>query len=125
MEREFYTEDFESLLKENADQFKMSPSKKVWHGIYNDLHPGRRWPSTAMSLIIIFSLVIVGNLNTSQSKRSYLVNLQKEQSQAASEITSHNSDKQSANNTHQQNTLNQNYKSQKAPQAALKKSSVS
>jgi len=81
MEREFYTDDFENLLKENADQFKLSPSKKVWHGIYNDLHPGRRWPSAVMSLIFIFSLVIVGHLNTQQSQRNYFTNLQKAESQ--------------------------------------------
>jgi len=77
MEREFYTTDFENLLKENADQFKLTPSKKVWHGIYNDLHPGRRWPSAVMSLAFIFSLVIIGHLNTQQSQHSYLTNLQK------------------------------------------------
>ena len=77
MEREFYTDNFENLLKENADQFKMSPSKKVWHGIYNDLHPGRRWPSTVMSLAFIFTLVIIGHLNTQQSQHTYLTNLQK------------------------------------------------
>jgi len=76
MEREFYTNDLESLLKENADQFKMIPSKKVWHGIYNDLHPGRRWPSALMSLAFIFSLVIIGHLNTQQSKHSNSTNLQ-------------------------------------------------
>ncbi len=64
MERKFYPENFEKFLSGHADQFKMSPSKKVWHGIYNDLHPGKRWPSVAMSLIFIFSLVIIGHLNT-------------------------------------------------------------
>lgn len=64
MERNFYSESFENLLKGHADKFKMTPSKKVWHGIYNDLHPGKRWPSIAMSMIIIFTLVIIGHLNT-------------------------------------------------------------
>ena len=64
MERKFYPENFERFLKGHADQFKMSPSKKVWHGIYNDLHPGRRWPSIAMTMVFIFTLVIVGHLNT-------------------------------------------------------------
>lgn len=64
MERKFYTENFEKFLKGHADQFKMTPSKKVWHGIYNDLHPGKRWPSVAMSMVFIFTLVIVGHLNT-------------------------------------------------------------
>jgi hypothetical protein len=64
MERKFYPENFERFLRGHADQFKMSPSKKVWHGIYNDLHPGRRWPSIAMTMVFIFTLVIVGHLNT-------------------------------------------------------------
>lgn len=66
MERNFYNNDFEKLLKENADQFNMLPSKKVWYGIYNDLHPGTRWPSVAMSIFFIFTLVIIGHLNTQQ-----------------------------------------------------------
>jgi len=64
MERNFYSENFENFLKGHADKFKMTPSKKVWHGIYNDLHPGKRWPSIAMSMVFIFTLVIIGHLNT-------------------------------------------------------------
>lgn len=64
MERKFYPENFEKFLKGHADQFKLTPSKKVWHGIYNDLHPGRRWPSVTMSMVFIFTLVIIGHLNT-------------------------------------------------------------
>lgn len=68
MERRFNSEHFEKSLKTHADEFKMMPSKKVWHGIYNDLHPGTRWPSIAMSLVFIFTLVIIGHLNTNNSK---------------------------------------------------------
>ncbi|MDQ6756058.1 MAG: hypothetical protein M3004_03900 [Bacteroidota bacterium] len=64
MERKIYSEDFEKFLKGQAEQFKMTPSKKVWHGIYNDLHPGTRWPSITISIVFIFSLVIIGHLNT-------------------------------------------------------------
>ena len=63
MERRFSMNDFEQSLKEHADDFKMIPSKRVWHGIYNDLHPGRRWPSIAVSLLLISTLIIVGHLN--------------------------------------------------------------
>src|SRR5437868_4410541 len=72
MERKFYTNDFEELLKENADQFKMSPSKKVWHGIYNDIHPGTRWPSIAMSLLFVFTLIVVGYWNIEHSGHNNL-----------------------------------------------------
>src|SRR5665213_1173253 len=64
MERRFTMNDFERSLKEQADDFKMIPSKRVWHGIYNDLHPGRRWPSITMSFLLIFSLLFIGYLNT-------------------------------------------------------------
>src|SRR6266487_7110850 len=69
MERKYYHENFESSLSEDADQFKMYPSKQVWHGIYNDVHPGRRWPSVAISFLFIFTLVIVGHLNTGNPPR--------------------------------------------------------
>jgi len=62
--------DFEQSLKEQADEFKMIPSKRVWHGIYNDLHPGRRWPSISMSFLLIFTLVVIGHLNTHTGTQS-------------------------------------------------------
>ncbi len=72
MERKFYPENFEKFLKGHADEFKITPSKKVWHGIYNDLHPGRRWPSVAMSMVFIFTLVIIGHLNTNNGRNTSL-----------------------------------------------------
>lgn len=70
MERNFYTDEFEQLLKEKADQFRMYPSKRVWHSIYNNLHPSRRWPSAAMSLLLIVTLHLTGYLNTSENNIS-------------------------------------------------------
>ncbi len=64
MDREFHTDEFEQLLKEKADQFRMYPSKRVWHSIYNNLHPSRRWPSAAMSIFLFISLGVIGYLNT-------------------------------------------------------------
>lgn len=43
MERGFYNEDIEELLKEKADQYKMYPSDKVWKGIHRSLHSNRKW----------------------------------------------------------------------------------
>ena len=67
MERNFYSDEFEQLLKEKADQFRMYPSKRVWHSIYNNLHPSRRWPSAAMSMLLIIALLLTGYLNTSDN----------------------------------------------------------
>jgi len=67
MEQKFYTDNFEQLLKEKADEFRMYPSKRVWHSIYNDLHPGRKWPSVAVSLLLISTLLFIGYWNSNPS----------------------------------------------------------
>lgn len=67
MERNFYTDEFELLIKEKADQFRMYPSKRVWHSIYNNLHPSRKWPSFAIFILFLTSLLSIGYLNTSDN----------------------------------------------------------
>jgi len=67
MEKNFYPDNFERLLKEKSDEFRMYPSRRVWHSIYNDLHPSRRWPSAAMSLLLLLMLIFIGYLNTSDN----------------------------------------------------------
>lgn len=60
MEKDFYTDDFEQLLKDTTADFRMYPSRKVWHSIYNDLHPARKWPSFAVCLLLITSILYIG-----------------------------------------------------------------
>jgi hypothetical protein len=74
IENEFYGDEFEQLLKEKADQFSMYPSKRVWHSIYNNLHPGRRWPSVVISLVLISSLMLIGYLNTGENSITSQIN---------------------------------------------------
>lgn len=45
----------------------MYPSRRVWHSIYNDRHPSRKWPSTAISMVLVFILMLLGYLNTGDS----------------------------------------------------------
>ena len=85
-EQEFYTDELEQLLKEKADQFRMYPSRRVWHSIYNNLHPGRRWPSIAISMLLVTSLMFIGYLNTSDNE---VINQRNEN--AVTEITAVNS----------------------------------
>jgi hypothetical protein len=74
--------DFERSLKAQADEFRMIPSKRVWHGIYNDLHPGRRWPSITMSFLLIFTLLFIGYLNThDKSQQSGLAKISSSRNQ--------------------------------------------
>jgi hypothetical protein len=74
MENEFYTDEFEQLLKEKADQFRMYPSKRVWHSIYNNLHPSRRWPSVVICLFFLTSLILIGYLNTGENSITRQIN---------------------------------------------------
>ena len=70
MERRFDMSDFEQSLKDQADQFTLIPSKRVWNGIYNNLHPGSKWPSIAVAIVFIITLFTIGFLNNSSKKRS-------------------------------------------------------
>ncbi|MBK7557373.1 MAG: hypothetical protein IPI54_03275 [Chitinophagaceae bacterium] len=74
MEKEYYTGEFEQFVKERADQFSMYPSKRVWHSIYNNLHPSRRWPSVFMSLFLVSSLMLIGYLHTGENSISPQIN---------------------------------------------------
>jgi len=64
MKDEFFENgDFERTLKEHADRFFLIPSERVWRSIYNDLHPGSKWPSLAVGLFMFLTLFWVGNTN--------------------------------------------------------------
>ena len=64
MDRNLDIDNFELLLRERSDEFKMYPTKRIWHSIYNNIHPGRKWPSIAMSITLIAILLLFGYLNT-------------------------------------------------------------
>lgn len=65
MEINFDMDNFEQSLKQHADEFSMIPSKRVWNGVYNSLHPGSKWPSLTMLLFFLLTLVGIGPLNNS------------------------------------------------------------
>ena len=52
MEREFYHSDFEDLIKEKADQYKMYPSDKVWMNINRSLRFRKKWYWTGFVLLL-------------------------------------------------------------------------
>ncbi|RYF90751.1 MAG: hypothetical protein EOO03_02995 [Chitinophagaceae bacterium] len=71
MENNFYRDDFEQMLRDTTEEFRMYPARKVWHSIYNDLHPDRKWPSFAVSLLLLTAILYVGVTNNDQiSKRT-------------------------------------------------------
>ena len=55
---------FEDFIQQQSDDFRMYPSKRVWHSVYNNLHPGRKWPSISMCIVLLSTLFLVGYLNT-------------------------------------------------------------
>ena len=73
MEKNFNTDNFEQLLREATDDFRMYPSKRVWHGIYNDLHPAKKWPSFAVLLLLVTSIMYIGVTNPNKGGQSVAV----------------------------------------------------
>jgi hypothetical protein len=60
IERNFYNDDFEELLRDKTDQYKMYPSDNVWKGIYSTLHTRRKRFITGMSILISSILFFAG-----------------------------------------------------------------
>ena len=55
MESNYRNREFEQFLKQNADQYRMFPSEKVWKGIDNALHTRRRWYGLGLALLLILT----------------------------------------------------------------------
>jgi hypothetical protein len=59
MERQFNNGDFEKLLRDNANQYRMYPSEKVWKGIHSALHTRRRWYGlTALVMFLLTGSIV-------------------------------------------------------------------
>jgi hypothetical protein len=62
--------DFEQFVKQNADQYRMFPSEKVWNNIHNTLHVRRRWYGIGIALLLItvtaVTLVMVNHPDKNQ-----------------------------------------------------------
>ena len=76
MEKDLYRDEFEQMLKDTSEEFRMYPSRKVWHSIYNGFHPDRKWPSLTVCLVLVTSILYVGisNNNTiSKNSKNLLI----------------------------------------------------
>jgi hypothetical protein len=62
--------NFEQFLRSSIEDFKMIPARKVWHGIYNNMHPDRRWPSIAVCMLILICIMYVGVANNNSINNS-------------------------------------------------------
>lgn len=59
MENSFNNRDFERFVKQNADQYRMFPSEKVWGEIHATLHTRRRrWYALGLALLLLTTSVV-------------------------------------------------------------------
>jgi len=72
MENNLNNRDFEQFVKQNADQYRMFPSEKVWENINSSLHTRKRWFSIGISLLLITTAAVTGVmiLNPSQKQQA-------------------------------------------------------
>ena len=59
-ESNFYSDEFEQLIREKTEQYKMYPSEKAWKGIHGSLHTKRRWFIGSMSILVTGILFFAG-----------------------------------------------------------------
>jgi len=55
MESNFSNRDFEQFVKQNADQYRMFPSEKVWKGVNSVLHTRRKWYGLWLGVFLLLS----------------------------------------------------------------------
>ncbi len=58
MEDNFNNRDFEQFVKQNADQYRMFPSEKVWKNIHNTLHTRRRWYGLGLIVLLLTAGIV-------------------------------------------------------------------
>src|SRR5215472_13481371 len=59
-ESNFYSDDFEQLIRGKTEQYKMYPSENVWKGVHNSLHTKRKWFIGSMSVLVTGILFLAG-----------------------------------------------------------------
>lgn len=69
MEHNFDNRDFERFVRQNADQYRMFPSEKVWDGIHASLHTRkRRWYVIGLSLLFITTITVTAIMLLQRNK---------------------------------------------------------
>lgn len=69
-----HTDDFASFLQDATSDFKMYPSRRVWHSLYNNLHPSSRWPSVAVLLLLTTCIMYLGVSNNNDINNTMRAN---------------------------------------------------
>ncbi|HMK25503.1 MAG TPA: hypothetical protein VK483_05680 [Chitinophagaceae bacterium] len=58
MENNFNNRDFEQFVKQNADQYRMFPSEKVWKNVHHALHTRRRWYGLGLTVLLLTAGIV-------------------------------------------------------------------
>jgi hypothetical protein len=85
MERNFYTDDFERLIRQKADQYKMYPSDQVWKGVYKSLHGRKRWRWAGFAVLLVGIATYTANWYISDKPGTQIANNIQSSITAASE----------------------------------------
>src|ERR1700753_1438453 len=59
-ESNFYSDDFEELIRGKTEQYKMYPSENVWKGVHSALHTKRKWFIGSMAFLVTGILFMAG-----------------------------------------------------------------
>jgi hypothetical protein len=59
-ESNFYSDDFEQLIRGKTEQYKMYPSENVWKGVHTALHTRRKWFIAGMAALVTGILFFAG-----------------------------------------------------------------
>ena len=59
-ENNFYSDDFEQLIRGKTEQYKMYPSENVWKGVHSALHTRRKWFIAGMAALVTGILFFAG-----------------------------------------------------------------
>ena len=74
MDRRFNNKDrdFEQFVRQNADQYRMFPSERVWEGIHNTLHTRRRWYGIGLALLLLTTATVTSVMLNNAGKKQPL-----------------------------------------------------
>ena len=69
-ENNFYSDDFEELIRGKTEQYKMYPSENVWKGVHSALHTKRKWFIGSMAFLVTGILFMAGRELIGPSKNN-------------------------------------------------------
>lgn len=70
MEDRFDNKDFERFVKQNADQYRMFPSEKVWNGVHHALHSRTKWYGLGILLLLLTAGIVTAIMVWNPGKKN-------------------------------------------------------